>query len=70
MRTQPFSIFTLPPATPQPCVTVEWQATTQSVTVGGQPLVLQTSVGLCKAANQVVQGTVLIMGAQTKASGR
>lgn len=54
---------------PHPCVVVEWSGGAQRVKVGGQPVLLATSVGLCKAADQVVQGTALVSGAQTKVTG-
>ena len=50
----------------QPCVTVEWTGPTVRAKINGQPLLLQTSIGLCKSAESVPQGTVLISGVQTK----
>jgi hypothetical protein len=61
--------FTLPNGTPMPCVTVEWQLPTNMVKVGGQAVLLETSIGLCKAATQAVQGTAIVSGAQTNVKG-
>jgi hypothetical protein len=54
---------------PHPCLTVEWSGAATRVKVGGQPVLLQTSVGLCKAADQAVQGTLLLSGVQTRVMG-
>jgi hypothetical protein len=53
---------------PQPCVTVSWSGEASHAQVNGQGPLLESSVGLCKSAEGVVQGTVLISGVQTKAS--
>ncbi|MGH7841780.1 MAG: hypothetical protein ACREQD_03905 [Candidatus Binataceae bacterium] len=54
---------------PQPCVTVNWvQPDTQSQVMGDFTL-SEASVGLCVAANQAVQGTVLITFTQPRVSG-
>lgn len=45
---------------PHPCVRVEWQVTTQKVTVNGKAALNQASVGLCMAADNAPQGTVVI----------
>lgn len=55
---------------PHPCVSVQWVGQATRVAVDGQPVLLDSSVGLCRAADGVVQGTVLISGVQTKASGQ
>jgi len=39
--------FTVPPAIPQPCVTVQWLKTSLRVRVGGNPVVCSDSAGLC-----------------------
>ena len=54
---------------PHPCVTIQWTAPATRVTVDGNPVLLQSSVGLCKAADQVVQGTAIVSGVQTQAKG-
>ena len=61
--------FTLPGPKPSPCLTVEWQMPAQRVKVGGQAVLLETSVGMCKSAEGLIQGTALVSGAQTKAKG-
>jgi hypothetical protein len=50
----------------QPCVTVEWTGPATRAQINGQALLLQTSVGLCKSAENLPQGTVLMTGVQTK----
>lgn len=54
---------------PHPCVTIQWQNEAKKVKVTGKPVLLQNSIGLCKAADQVVQGTATIAGFQTKVKG-
>lgn len=61
----PFTLGT----TPHPCVSIEWLAPAQRVKVGGNPVLLQSSVGLCKAADQAVQGTATVTGVQTRVIG-
>ena len=61
----PFTVGTKP----QPCVTILWQSEARRVKVAGRPVLLQTSVGLCKSAEQVVQGTALVTGVQTRVKG-
>jgi hypothetical protein len=54
---------------PHPCVTVEWVQPAMLCRAGSEALTAE-SVGLCKAADQAVQGTVMIQSTQTKVSGR
>lgn len=61
--------FTLPGPKPSPCVTVQWTAEATRVKVTNKPVLLQTSVGLCKSAEQVVQGTAIVSGVQTRVKG-
>lgn len=61
----PFTVGTKP----QPCVTIQWQSEARRVKVAGRPVLLQTSVGHCKSAEQVVQGTALVTGVQTRVKG-
>ena len=56
-------------SSPHPCVTIQWTAPAQRVKVNRNPVLLQTSVGLCKAADQLLQGTALISGVQTRVKG-
>src|SRR5688572_23623763 len=53
----PFTV----PSGPRPCVTVQWVQTTRASRVLGGPTLTDASVGLCKAADQAVQGTVLVV---------
>jgi hypothetical protein len=57
------------PAGPHPCTTVQWQQTAQKVSHGGDLVLNQASVGLCLAADQAPQGTVIISSAAPKVSG-
>lgn len=54
---------------PQPCVKVEWSSPATRVFVGGQPVILQTSVGVSKSAEQIPQGPPVVGVTQTKVSG-
>jgi len=54
---------------PQPCMTVEWQAAATRVKINGQQVLLETSIGLCKSAEQIVQGVATVSGAQPKVKG-
>lgn len=54
---------------PQPCVTVQWTGEARRFKVDGTPVLLQTSFGLCKSAEGLVQGVALVTGAQTKVMG-
>jgi hypothetical protein len=62
--------FVIPGIGPHPCVQVQWvQAALQTQVVSDFALT-EESVGLCVAADQVVQGSVLICFAQPQASGQ
>ena len=52
-----------------PCVSVNWVVTAVRVIAGGAVL-NQSSVGLCIAADQAPQGTVLIAATQAQVSGQ
>lgn len=54
---------------PQPCLTVEWQVPSTMFKINGQPVLLQTSIGICKSPENAPQGIALINGAQSKVSG-
>jgi hypothetical protein len=64
--------FQLPgaPATPSPCMTVQWIQTNTRSTVNGNPTLSMNSQGLCLAATQAPQGTVLINTTQQQVSGQ
>src|SRR5947209_4034029 len=55
---------------PHPCVQVRWVQTALQGKAGGDFLLNEASVGLCVAADQAVQGTVLILSTQPKVAGR
>ncbi len=55
---------------PHPCVSVQWVQPAMHSTVGGNPTLSMASVGLCVAADQAVQGTVLINTTQQNATGQ
>jgi len=61
--------FTLPNGVFHPCVRVRWDTSARrSEVLGGAPL-LQSSLGWCLAADQVLQGTVIINAVQPRARG-
>jgi hypothetical protein len=51
---------------PHPCVEVKWLMPALRVTVMGQPVILQTSMGLAKAADQAPQGPASILVVQPR----
>ena len=51
---------------PQPCVRVQWLVPAVRVTVMGQPVILQTSTGLCLSAEQIPQGPPTIVATQPR----
>jgi hypothetical protein len=53
---------------PSPCVFVQWTGPASSVMVDGAPVLTEASTGLCLAATQVPQGTVLITSTQARVS--
>ncbi len=54
---------------PSPCVTVQWVQTDLNSQTMGDLTLSEASVGLCLAATQAPQGTVLIMATQPRAAG-
>lgn len=62
--------FTLPPAVPSPCLTVQWVQPATNSTSSGNPTLTMASVGLCQAATQAVQGTVIISETQPSVVGQ
>jgi len=56
--------------TPHPCVRVQWVKSTLRCQAGGDFLLNQDSVGLCLAADQAPQGTVLIQSTQMRVTGQ
>ncbi|MDP9190330.1 MAG: hypothetical protein M3P06_01330 [Acidobacteriota bacterium] len=51
---------------PQPCVLVKWLVPAVRVKVNGQPVLLQTSAGLCQSVEQIPQGPPAILTTQTR----
>lgn len=58
-----------PGGTPHPCVQVRWLAPATRVLVRGQPAILQTSAGLCHAADEAPQGSPIVMPGQPRVRG-
>jgi len=54
---------------PSPCVTVQWVQAATRVQAGGDFVLNESSVGLCLAATQAPQGSVLISTTQPVAEG-
>lgn len=54
---------------PSPCMTVQWVQGATAVQAGGDFALNESSVGLCLAATQAPQGTVLIVATQPVAAG-
>ena len=54
---------------PNPCVSVQWVVTAEQVQAGGDFVLNEASVGLCLAATQAPQGSVLIAATQETVSG-
>ena len=61
-------VFPLP-APPTPCIKVQWIVPASRVTVNGQPVILQNSVGLCMNPAQVPQGPPNVVQTQMKVTG-
>lgn len=62
--------FTIPPSgPPSPCVTVKWIGPATRVKVMGQPVLLQTSVGLSTAGTQAPQGPPIVGATQPRVQG-
>jgi hypothetical protein len=55
--------------TPHPCMQVQWMVTDESSQVNGDFTLNEDSVGMCLAADQAPQGTVLINFTQEEVSG-
>jgi hypothetical protein len=61
----PFNIA----SAPSPCLTVQWIVTATRVQAGGGFVLNEASVGLCLAATQAPQGSVLIVQTQPRGEG-
>ena len=51
---------------PQPCVKALWQAPATRVKVMNQPVLVQSSTGLCQSAEQIPQGPPVIASTQVR----
>lgn len=51
---------------PHPCVRIQWLVPAVRVLVGGAPVILQTSVGLGLAADQLPQGPPIVITTQPR----
>ena len=56
-------------SSPHPCTTIQWVNEATKVKVNGTPVLLNSSIGLCKAADGLVQGPAIITGFQTRVRG-
>lgn len=65
----PFQIPVGPGTKPQPCVKLQWIAPAVRVRVGGQPVILQTSSGLCLSVEQIPQGPPTVVMTQIRVKG-
>lgn len=61
--------FTVPTAKPQPCIKVQWLVPATRVFVSNQPVILQTSTGICQSPEQIPQGPPIVVATQTRVSG-
>lgn len=61
----PFGVGTKP----QPCVRVQWIVPATRVFVNGQPVILQTSGGVCLSVEQIPQGPPTVTVTQTRVVG-
>jgi hypothetical protein len=61
--------FTVPPGTPQPCVRIQWLVPATRVLAGGQPVILQSSSGLCLSPAQVPNGPPNVLVTQVRVMG-
>ena len=58
--------FTVP-AKPQPCIKAQWLVPATRVLANGQPVILQSSTGLCQSAEQIPQGAPIPTAVQSRA---
>ena len=54
---------------PSPCIKVQWLVPAARVQVNGQPVILQTSTGICLSPEQVPQGPPVVTANQMRVSG-
>lgn len=53
---------------PQPCMKVQWLVPATRVIVSGQPVILQSSSGLCQSADQIPGGPPSVVMTQLRAT--
>jgi hypothetical protein len=61
--------FQIPPPVgpkPQPCVKVQWLVAAMRVKIGGTPVLITSSTGLCQSAEQIPQGSPNIVVTQIR----
>jgi len=63
-------VFTIPGPKPSPCVTARWLTPAARVQVNGQPVIVQSSTGICSSPEQVPQGPPLIVATQPRVIGQ
>lgn len=63
-----FVLPTVPPQ-PHPCIKIQWLQVATRVKAGGVEVLLQTSSGLCTAADQLPQGPPSILSTQSRVRG-
>lgn len=63
-------VFTTPEPKPSPCLTTQWITPAARVQVNGQPVILQTSTGLCLSGLQVPQGPPTVISTQPRVIGQ
>jgi hypothetical protein len=59
-----------PGGVPSPCVTVQWTTTATRVQDNNNPVLTESSVGLCLAATQAPQGPVQIAATQAQVTAQ
>ena len=59
-------VFTIPGPKPQPCIQARFLVPATRVVINGQPVLIQTSSGLCQSAEQIPQGPPTITATQTR----
>lgn len=62
--------FTLPNATPMPCIRIEWSAGATAVKVNGVAPLLQSSVGRCINGLNAPQGVAIVTPGQARGRAR
>ena len=54
---------------PQPCVKVQWLAPATRVRVMGQAVILQTTPSITQSAEQISQGSAIVVSGQVRVKG-